>query len=220
MTEPEERQARSHRRLRRAGAKVNPWLPLLESEAEARCREPVEVAHRILCLVFVSAWASEDLDNQELQKWALQEPFCKTFTANEQAFLSARNPSRRDRIWMGWQIEAALALVWAITPKIRLGLNLGQRRPWEVLKRVPRMGVSTSRFIEKARVRPTREILDETDLIYRAHWAARDALNHKRRLPRGWEYEVIQERHRALNWLTRYGTYDDEDTWDLVTTDT
>ncbi len=64
--------------------------------------------------------------------------------------------------------------------------------------------------------RAIAEVLDEADLIYRYHWAARDARLKGRQPPAGLNLDVIQERHKALNWLIDY----DRAEWDDVTTDT
>ena len=70
-------------------------------------------------------------------------------------------------------------------------------------------------FVANARMRPQAEILDAADLIYRYHWAVREAGLNKRPAPARLDGEVVMERHRGLNWLIGY-----EAEWDEVTTDT
>jgi len=70
-------------------------------------------------------------------------------------------------------------------------------------------------FIAKARPRPLSEILDMADLYYRLHWAAIDLRLKGNRSP-AVDEEIVQERHRALNWLIRYMNQE----WDDVQTDT
>jgi hypothetical protein len=48
------------------------------------------------------------------------------------------------------------------------------------------------------------------------HWKARDAELHERSMPPGIDIEIVQERHHAINWITRYAGL----SWDEVTTDT
>jgi hypothetical protein len=67
------------------------------------------------------------------------------------------------------------------------------------------------------KIRAKDEIVAWADLLYRLHWAVRDA-----RLNGGQPLEmlnggVVQEWHLAVNWMTRYGN---EDNWDDVGTDT
>ena len=68
-------------------------------------------------------------------------------------------------------------------------------------------------FMAKTRLRDIEEILDETDLIYRYHWACVDARINGREMPGGLLESVVMERHAGLNWLI--GAYDCDD-WDDV----
>ena len=60
------------------------------------------------------------------------------------------------------------------------------------------------------------EILDEADLIYRYHWATRNAELYGEPAPAALDRGVVMERHHALNWLIGYG----DAPWDKVTCDT
>jgi len=93
------------------------------------------------------------------------------------------------------------------------------------------MKLADDGFIEAAQMRSKREILDAQDLIMRLHWAIRDAwLNHSLiRSDLDWAagqpdvtvtqtaaVGVIEQRHKALNWLIRFQNAD----WDNVDTPT
>ena len=71
-------------------------------------------------------------------------------------------------------------------------------------------------LIAQANLRTVSSILDEADLIYRYHWALVDAELYDTAKPQGLLAPVVEERHRALNWLIGYQDQD----WDEVTTDT
>jgi hypothetical protein len=71
-------------------------------------------------------------------------------------------------------------------------------------------------FVREARLRATGEILDALDLHYRLHWATTEARMKEADPPGGLEAGVVQERHYALNWLTRFQDAD----WDDVDTPT
>jgi hypothetical protein len=73
---------------------------------------------------------------------------------------------------------------------------------------------TTSQFIEDSKLRPIADILDQADLIYRYHWAVRNARLKGQQTPGALDAGVTQERHHALNWLVM------EEAWDDVTTDT
>lgn len=59
------------------------------------------------------------------------------------------------------------------------------------------------------------EILDQADYYYRLHWAVIELRLNGRSSGKANE-EIIDERHKALNWLIRYMGQN----WDDITTDT
>lgn len=69
----------------------------------------------------------------------------------------------------------------------------------------------------KVRLRDIEDILNEADLIYRYHWACRDARLNGREEPAGLINSVVMERHAGLNWLI--GALDIDD-WDNPDTST
>ena len=77
-------------------------------------------------------------------------------------------------------------------------------------------GTTTSQFIEDSELRPIADILDQVDLIYRYHWAVRNARLKGQQIPADLDPDVTVERHHALNWLIGYL----EQAWDDVSTDT
>jgi Domain of unknown function (DUF4272) len=77
-------------------------------------------------------------------------------------------------------------------------------------------GTTTARFIEDSELRPIGDILDQVDLIYRYHWAVRNARLKGQQIPADLDPGVTEERHYALNWLIGYL----EQAWDDVSTDT
>ena len=65
-------------------------------------------------------------------------------------------------------------------------------------------------------LRAKTRILDEADLIYRYHWAIRDALRRGNPSSGSLHPGVVMERHKAFNWLIGYQGQD----WEDVSTDT
>ncbi len=68
----------------------------------------------------------------------------------------------------------------------------------------------------QAKLRPQAELLDAADLIYRTHWAVRQARLDGEPSPAGLDPGVVHERHYALNWLIGYAGQ----AWDDMSTDT
>jgi hypothetical protein len=74
---------------------------------------------------------------------------------------------------------------------------------------------SVDQLCHSATVRSASELFDENDLIFRYHWAARNAALKRQPPPAGLLPPVCHYRHFALNWLT----HSDWD-WDHVDTST
>jgi hypothetical protein len=218
--EESRRASRSEELVRAAGGDVLLTLPLIEPASEAKLRKPSVVAERILCLVAVTAKSSGEIDLNEMLSWARGESFWQHLSENEARFLADEDPEEGTRLHMSWQVEAALPLLWALGAPLEVGMNLKEQAPRVVLDRIPQVGGPTTEFVKSATLRPVSEILDECDLIYRVHWAARNAQMGGKPTPADWEYGVIMERHKALNWLICYGEDDGEGNWDAVGTDT
>lgn len=88
-----------------------------------------------------------------------------------------------------------------------------------ILDLVPAPGESTVAFIRGAELRPFDEIDTAYADIYEAHWQIRDAQIHGKKILEGIDPGVIYERHYAMNWLRRYGIFEEQQ-WDDITTDT
>ena len=208
-----DRKLRSERILRAEGVPVLATLPVIESAAEALKRSKEEVALRTLCILFVAAKGEglgEELVEHLLESYELRPHL----TPQELAFVLDNSPSQHDRIQFTWRHEAAWTLLWALGFVAQLG------KPAQICDVEFAAGTmakrTTSQFIEDSELRPIAEILDQADLIYRYHWAARNARIRGQPVPAGLDPGVTQERHHALNWLIGYN----EEAWDDVTTHT
>jgi hypothetical protein len=208
-----ERKLRSERVLRAEGVPFFAQLPAIESAAEALKRSKEEVALRTLCLLLVAA-KGEGL-GQEIAERVLEFHGLRPhLTPHELAFMLDSSPSDHDRIQFTWRHEAAWTLLWALGFVAELGkpaqicdVEFGARTMTER---------TTPQFIEDSELRPIADILDQADLIYRYHWAVRNADMKGQQVPAGLDPGVTEERHYALNWLIGYN----EQAWDQVTTDT
>ena len=197
--------------LRAEGIPINSHLPFVESEAEIEPRSAREVAERLLALTIV-AMKGEGMAADQVDEIVRQRDARGFFTPKELAFIENRDPSLHDRTQFSWRYEAAWVLLWALNlVDGQLGL------PRDVCDVGFLVGtVRDAEDLTAAELRPMNDILNETDLIYRCHWAVVQARLDGDPSPAGLEPGVTMERHKALNWLVRY--FDAE--WDDVTTDT
>ena len=211
--EATDRKLRSERILRAEGVPLLATLPVIETTAEALKRSKEEVALRTLCLLFVAAKSDglgEELVERVLESYELQPHL----TPKELAFVLDSAPSQHDRVQFIWRFEAASTLLWALGFVPQLG------KPVQICDVEFAAGTmterTTSQFIEDSELRPITDILDQADLIYRYHWAVRDARIKGQQAPAALDPDVTEERHYALNWLIGYN----EQAWDDVSTDT
>jgi len=211
--EAQARKARSIAILKKEGVPFIEHLPVIETEAEAKRRSTEEVALRAIALCIVSL-KGEGVENEEIHKLVRKYNITNTFSPEESQFIDNPSPTKHNRVQFGWRYECYWVMLWA------LGFVDDLSRPdkvCDVAKAVSLLrGLGRERFLKKAKLRPARETLDAADLIYRYHWAAREATIKNQPPPGGLDPGVVQERHHALNWLIGYSDQE----WDDVTTDT
>jgi len=208
------RKLRSEEKLLALGIPINHFLPRIEGESEARIRDADAVARRALALYAVvkaANGAPREAVAASLRRsglWAETSPA-------ERDFLEDPAPPEQARIDGQWRVEAIWPLLWALGHADSLDVPRVTRHVAEVERVLGPHLEAPDAFARGARLRSAREILDEADLIYRMHWATREAGLHGLPPPAGLHPGVVEERHYALNWLTFYA----ED-WDDVGTDT
>jgi hypothetical protein len=212
---PETRKANTEAILRKEGIPFLPSLPCVESEEDTRLRSPEEVGIRIACLFCVVGSAfhvGETVFKDYLREYGL----CEHLTPDEASFLSCDDPDRKKVIHFTWRSEAMFVLMWTGSLVGVLPLPRKQTDTGDIVSRFPGVDQSPWPIIRGLRLRRKSEILDASDLIYRLHWAARQARLEGKPTPGGLNSDVVQEWHHAINWIT---CYDDQD-WDEVATDT
>ena len=215
MRTPERRKQESMAFLAAKGVSVVHHLPLLESEDDTCLRAPSEVARRAVCLVFVADFAQGHADGGYWQ-YVKTNRMESWFTPWEWRFLNTQRPDKQTRINMSWRIEGAYLLLWSLGCIDELPFPTGPVEPAHAYRCLPEFSISPEPFIDDSGLIPKSEILDKADLIYRMHWATRQAPLTGQPMPAGLDGGVVQEWHHAINWLTCYGDLD----WDDVSTDT
>jgi Domain of unknown function (DUF4272) len=175
-----DRRLRSETILQAEGVPFLAALPVIETTAEALKRSKEEVALRTLCLLFVAA-KGEGLEDEIVERVLKSYELRPHLTPKELAFVLDNSPSQHDRIQFAWRYEAAWTLLWALGFVAQLGKPV---QPCDVKFAVRTMtGTTTSQFIEDSELRPIADILDQVDLIYRYHWAVRNARIKGQRIP-------------------------------------
>jgi hypothetical protein len=213
METSEARKAKTERYLRSEDVPINESLPLIEDSKKAKIRTAEAVAKRVVALYSVSA-RGNGIDQATVNDLLERSGATDYLSPSEREFIAGARPSQQLLANASWRLEAIWVLLWALGKIDTLELPTSTCNVQKLHESIPEPN-ETAAFLASAKLRSVEEILDETDKIYRIHWAVRDAQLHGSRPPAGLDPSVVVERHYALNWLTWYASE-----WDDVTTDT
>jgi len=207
------RKLRSIADLKKDGVPFIDHLPVIETENESKRRATEEVAIRAMALCIVAV-KGEGLEQGIVDTLVRDFELTNALTPKEKAFIKNPNPTELHRVQFAWRYECYWVLLWALGFIDSLGAPdtiCDVPKAVGILHKQRREG-----FLEHAKLRPQKEILDAADLIYRYHWAVVDARVNGRDPPHAVDGDVVMERHYALNWLIGYMDQD----WDDISTDT
>jgi len=193
------RKERSQSKLKKMDLDPSPTLPMVTADEEVKLRDAKEVARRALCLMAVAAHAegTPDFDAMDFLK---KRKVLDSISPKEKEFLDRDDLTKQEKGSMTWRYEALWTMLWALGKVDELGFPDKQSDAKAAIKIVIE---SDDDFIEKAELRDTSEILDQTDLNYRCYWLVRDAIQNKKQLEKI-SGSVTYERLYALNWLIQY----------------
>lgn len=220
------RKERSEKFLNKQNIKINPHLPIIEDENEAKIKSPEETVKRAVTALFATQIAMDCLNPESnvkesatffgemLARFGLtEEP-----TPEEKMFFvlvndNAPKPTAKFATQMAWRVEMVIPLLWAC------GIISGDLeypdKESEYIEQA-RMIAACDNFDElmmKVKMRNSSKILDKADLLFRMDWACVDA-RLRGEIPSGnLNPDVVVEQHKGINWLI--GAFDAED-WDKV----
>jgi hypothetical protein len=171
---PEDRKLRSEAILAKYSVRVNPALPLIEPEADTKIRTAEQLLQRLVALWSVAGTAllpgngffRAYLEENELLGW---------LSASERSFILAERPTEREVIHASWQLEGLYFLGWCGGLVDQLEVPTKQSSVEPFMHLFPQDGEDLSRLKNSLSLRSVSEILDWSDLLYRLHWAVRDA---------------------------------------------
>jgi hypothetical protein len=180
------------------GGRINVGLPQIDL-TEIHPRDSREVADRTLVLgVLVQMSFGAPL--KLARPWLEVHCLTKALSSEEREIVLAEaDPSETLRNRLRWNIEALWAAVWAgglvddLGPITPIGDQLAGLLPDLRTQEPPR------RFLEAFHIRPPEVLLGKLDLLYRAHWAARDCrVSGSTDCP--FNEGVVHERRKLLEW--------------------
>ena len=210
----QERKEKTEIYLKGLDIPFNFGLPLIEEESDAIIRSAADIAKRIFILVYLGVY-SEDGDRNEIIEFFKSEELWDSVSECEKKLLLKKKLTEKDKINISWRSEGIYLMLWAINKIDNLALPIEQCDIGEMLDILPIAFDSTNDFIQNACIRTTEEILDKSDLIYRIHWATREAESNDEEIPGSVDTGIIEEWHYAINWITYY-----DEKWADILTDT
>ena len=206
------RNAKNIAAIKELGLPFTDNLPVVEDESSIKPRSPEEIAERTLALA-ISAVKGEANDQQLVDELIVRYSAKQLFTPAELAFITNHSPTKQQLTDFAWQYECVHVLLWSLG-------HIEKLQPPNQICDVPG-DISTIRALGREKLsstahpRPLSEILDQADYYYRLHWAVIE-LRLNGRSSGSANEEIIDERHKALNWLIRYMGQN----WDDISTDT
>lgn len=213
---PEQRKKKSEAVLLRQAIPINPNLPCIESEEEVQLRSAEELLKRLVALWAV-AGAAFLRGNDFFCRYMTENDLVGWLSVSERDFLLAKRPKKQQIIHASWQLESLYFLAWCGGLVDQIKVPLAESSVKSFMHLFPQEGEDLTRLSEAISLRSVPEVLDWSDLLYRLNWAVRDARLRGATVPSDVKSGVVQEWHRAANWMTRF---DEEDNWDDVPTDT
>ncbi len=193
---------------------VNATLPYTEADDEVTLRSKDEIVDRALALCYV-ALKGEGLDQEYLDDFEKRYNVKDKLSPEEKEFAFSSAPSQQQKTNAVWRYESLQVMLWALGYIDKLDYPDSICNVSQVVS-VFRMHKGDQSFRRNVQLRTKKEILDQTDLIYRLDWAVVDARIKNKPAPGNLEAGVVYERHYSLNWLTNYM----EQAWDEISTDT
>lgn len=208
------RKASTEEYLNSVGVPLNLNLPRVEDDSEVKLRDALDVARRSLVLYSMSA-VGYGAESQRAVNWLRVQNLWDFVSPDEKAFLTNEDPSEQQVVEASWRVESLWTLLWSMGKIDYLDFPTDTCDVEKVQDLMPVPDSDCEGFLADSTLRSLPEVLDQVDMIYRIHWAVREAQLTGQAIPCSLNPSVVYERHYALNWLVGYA-----DQWDDITTDT
>ncbi len=204
----EELKNRNTEYLNSIGIDVPEHLPQIEDLDEVNPRTAKDIAGRLCAMAYVIGLGF-DAKGKELLELLTKYNLMPYVSRYERELLDQNLVKEQDKINMSWLTECAQSLAWCIG---LVNLDHFKHCDDDLAQKIP-FKTDTDRFIREAKLRPISEIQEQSDLLYRIHWYARNCVltGKECELSEG----IISERRKAMDWA--YGIEED---WDEVPLDT
>ena len=209
---PEERKSASEARIRALDIPINENLRLLAADDEVQLRSPEDVLQRMIALWAVVGTAMVP-GNRHFHRYIVGNRYQPWLSTRESRFLLKENPGEAQRILYSWQLEPLYFIAWCAGLIEHVGIPQGPSSLKDIVGLFPKDMTPPDRLKDAIRIRPVAEIMDQVDLVYRLDWGVRHVQPTGDGTAPALNAGVLQEWHRAANWMIRHKGQDD---WDHI----
>jgi len=211
-----ERKLETEKYLREIEIPFIDHLPTIEEENKIEIRTPESISKRIMILTYLCYVGEEEDEKGDVIMFLKEYDLWVATSPKEKEFLTRKTKlTNQEQLNISWKSECIWLLLWVIKKFEKLDLPTQEASIPEILEYIPEFMSDPGEFIRSATLRNKSEILDVSDLIYRLHWATRNAKLYNEDSIK-LNPSVVIERHYAINWATNYEGLE----WDEITTDT
>jgi Domain of unknown function (DUF4272) len=152
--------------------------------------------------------------SEEIKDFLIDQKIWDVASQSERAYFGSPQLTDQDKVNVSWTSECVKIMSWAIGMAQLSDSLVVSGGLFDGLRSLPGYLKDTESFLQGASLRPTIELIDMADFIYAVHWAIRNKTLNGQNIPAEIDPELVQERHRAINWIL-FG-----EPWDELTTDT
>jgi hypothetical protein len=213
---PEQRKEASELQLHKRGIRINVQLHVIESDEEVTLRSGDEVLQRLIALWAVSS-AAQTRDCARFRAYLDTHNMASFLSTQEQAFLFAATPSEEQFKQFSLRQESLYFLAWCAGLTEKITLSAAPSNLKNITKLFPNESEAPSKLTAAIGLRRKDVIMDNSDLLYRLHWEVRHSQLTGRPCPASVNADTVREWHQAVNWICQY---EEENDWDLVSTET
>lgn len=211
---PEERKSASETKIRSLDMPINDELAPLAAEDEIELRSADDVLQRMIALWSVVGSAMIP-GNRYFHRYIVANRYQPWLSDREMRFLLKEKPGEPLRIQYSWQLEALYFIGWCAGLIEHIDIPAGPSSLKDIVALFPTDMAPPNRLKDAIKLRSKAEIMDQLDLVYRLDWSARNTPPTNDGIAPAVNAGVIQEWHRAANWMIRHKG---QDNWDEIET--
>ncbi len=213
---PEQRKQASELQLHKRGIRINVQLHVIESDEEVTLRSSAEVLQRLIALWAVSS-AAVARDCTRFRAYLETHQMTAFLSRQEQTFLFAAAPTEEQFMQFAPRQESLYFLAWCAGLTEKITLTAVPSNLKNIVKLFPYEADAPNKLTAAIRLRRKDVVMDYSDLLYRLHWEVRHSQLTGRPCPASVNADTVREWHQTVNWMCQY---EEENDWDLVSTET